>query len=133
MRVELARLAEQRARLGARASTSESDERPGVGEPGGVPVAGVGGEQLLELVVGLECQQPVRLPVAQPPGYRRSSAVTAHDDARPPPRGAPDATASRRAPRGRVYSRVSKISQKSPASSTNTRRPTERSPAAAPR
>ena len=66
MRVELARLIEQRARLGVRTSTSERGERPGVGEPGGVPVAGVGGEQLLELVVGLECQQPVRLSVAQP-------------------------------------------------------------------
>ena len=35
-------------------------------EPRGIPVAGVGCEQLLELVVGLECQQPVRLPAAQP-------------------------------------------------------------------
>jgi hypothetical protein len=55
MRVELARLDQQRPRLGARASTSERGEAPGVGEPGGVPVAGVGGEQLLQLVVGLEC------------------------------------------------------------------------------
>ncbi len=77
MRVELARLIEQRARPGARASTSEHGERPGVGEPWGVAVAGVGGEQLLELVAGLECQQPVRLPVAQPlvvAGFSRISS-----------------------------------------------------------
>ena len=61
VRVALARLGEQRARLGARTSTSKRGERPGVDEPGGVAIAGVGGEQLIELSVGLECQQPVRL------------------------------------------------------------------------
>src|SRR5450755_156842 len=40
MWVELARLAEQRARLGARALTSERGERPGVDEPWGIPEIG---------------------------------------------------------------------------------------------
>ena len=43
----------------------ERGERLGIGERGG-PIVGVGGEQLVELVVGLERQQPERLPVAQP-------------------------------------------------------------------
>lgn len=55
------------ARLCARTSTSERGERPGVDEPGGVPIADVGGKQLLELVVRLKCQQPFRLWLAQAP------------------------------------------------------------------
>ncbi len=51
MRVERERLAEQRPCWGARTSPSKRGERPGVAEPGGVPVTGVGGEQLIEFIV----------------------------------------------------------------------------------
>jgi len=60
-----ARLGQQAPRPGVLASATERGERLRVREGGGTFV-GVGGEQLVELVVGLERQQPVRLSVAQP-------------------------------------------------------------------
>ena len=134
VRVALARLGEQRARLGARTSTSKRGERPGVDEPGGVAIARVGRR------TAPPARRRTRVPTASSPansaapGYRGGSAATAHADARPLPRGAPDATAPRRAPRRRACTAASRRSarthQRPP---TNTRHPTARSPAATPR